>query len=111
MKTLRRDHRFTRRYILRSAILVVPPLVAGVLVWRAWDRSDSAIWLAAIFFLAWIVVWIISDAVMFRTYRCPSCGQRIRHPTIRSRGAGDPIRYYCSKCDIEWDTGLRESSD
>lgn len=111
MKTPTRDHRFTRRYVLRSMILLVPPLVAFVLLWRAGSRFDSAFWPAAIFFVAWIVAWIILDAVMFRAYRCPSCGQRIRHSTIRNRSAGDPIRYYCPKCDIEWDTGLREASE
>ena len=111
MTTLRRDHRFAKRYMLRSTILLVPPLVAFLFVWRAWGQFDSAFWLAAIFFVAWIVVWIIFDVMLLRAYHCPSCGQKIKNATIRNRSAGDPIRYCCSNCDIEWDTGLRESSD
>lgn len=28
-----------------------------------------------------------------------------------NRKPGEPIFYYCEKCEIEWDTGLREASD
>jgi len=83
MKTTKPDRRFKKCYILRSTILLVPPLVA----------------------------WIVLDAAMVRSYSCPSCGQKIEHPTIKNRKAEDPIRCYCSKCDTEWDTGLRESSE
>jgi hypothetical protein len=105
------DRRFKKRYVLRTAILVVPPLVAFVFIWRDGGRFGSALWPAAVFFVAWVLAWIGLDAVILRRYSCPSCGQRIAHPTILSRKAGDPIHYYCSKCDIEWDTGLRESSE
>lgn len=93
MSTLKTDRRFKNRYILRSTILLLPPLVAFVFIWRDWGRFDFGFWLAAIFFLAWIVVWIILDSVMLRAYSCPSCGQRITNSTIQNRNAGDPIRY------------------
>ena len=108
---VRTDHRFRKRYILRTTCSLVPPLIAFVFVWRDWGQFGVAFWLATAFFLAWIAVWIILDAVMLRAYRCPSCGRRTEASAILDRRAGDPIRYYCSQCDIEWDTGLREASD
>ena len=48
---------------------------------------------------------------MLRGYRCPSCRRQLGVPTIPSREAQDPIRYHCARCDVEWDTGLRESGD
>jgi predicted RNA-binding Zn-ribbon protein involved in translation (DUF1610 family) len=105
------DHRFRKRYILRTTISVVPPLIAFAFVWRDWGRFGVVFWIAAVFFLAWIAVWIILDAVMLRAYRCPSCGRRTEASAIQDRNAGDPLRYHCSQCDIEWDTGLREASD
>jgi hypothetical protein len=39
-------------------------------------------------------------------YRCQECGARCR-ATISPLWAkdGDPVRYLCRACDIEWDTG------
>jgi predicted RNA-binding Zn-ribbon protein involved in translation (DUF1610 family) len=111
MKTTKPDRRFKKRYILRNTILLVPPLVAFVFIWRDWGQFGFMFWPAAVCFVAWIVAWIVLDAAILRSYSCPSCGQKIEHPTIRDRKAEDPIRYYCSNCDTEWDTGLRESSE
>ena len=36
-------------------------------------------------------------------YRCPECRARIPRPPA-SR-AGDRIRFMCTACDVEWDTG------
>ncbi len=91
-------------------MLFVPPLIALVLMWRGRSSSGSY-WIAAIFFLVWIAGWIMLEAVVLRTYSCPSCGHRIKGPTIPSREAGDPIRYYCPRCDVEWETGLSESGE
>lgn len=109
MATTKTDQRFRRRYILRNIILIVPPLIAFLLVWADGGSFDLTFWLAVAFFLAWIAAWIFRDAVLLRSYRCPSCKQRIRSPTIPDRAVGDPIRFHCPKCDIEWDTGLREA--
>ncbi len=110
MRRVSTDGRFRKRYILRTVLLMVPPLVA--VAWMVDDRSQPEWrWVAAAFFVAWIVAWIVADTMLFRAYRCPSCGKGIRNPTIKSRSAGDPIRYYCDTCQIEWDTGLRESRE
>jgi hypothetical protein len=111
MTTSKTDRRFRNRYVLRNIILIVPPLVAFLLVWLDRGNFDFTFWLAIAFFIAWIVAWIFLDAGMLRGYHCPSCGQGIRTETIPERTFGDPIRFYCPKCDIEWDTGLRESDD
>jgi predicted RNA-binding Zn-ribbon protein involved in translation (DUF1610 family) len=86
-------------------------LIAFAFIWRDSGRFEPAFWLATAFFIAWIVLWIILDRRMLHAYSCPSCGQRIKDPVIRNRNAGDPIHYYCSYCDIQWDTGLKESSE
>ena len=111
MTTIKTDHRFRKRYILRNIILIVPPLIAFLLVWLDGGRLGLTFWLAVVFFVAWITAWIFWDAVILRTYRCPSCAQRIRNTTIPDRAAGDAIRFHCPTCDIEWDSGLRESDN
>jgi hypothetical protein len=111
LSTRKTDRRFRNRYALRNALLLVPPLLALVLIWSGSGRLDLAFWAAVVFFVAWIAVWIVLDARLLRAYVCPSCGRRIPDPTIPNRSAGDPIRYRCSACDVEWDTGLRESGE
>ena len=111
MRTPKKDHRFKTRFILRSMLLLLPPLVALIVIWRSWTQADHVPWMAVGFFLIWIALWIIADMVMLRHYRCPTCGQIIKGPTVLRRKAGDPIHYYCGKCDIEWDTGLREAGN
>jgi len=110
LSTLKTDRRFKTRFILRSAILLMPPLVAFVVMWRSRGQA-LAVWPAALFFVVWIVGWIVVEAAILRAYSCPACGRRIGHATTQSRSAGDPIRYSCRECGIEWDTGLRESGE
>lgn len=110
MSTRRTDARFKSRFILRSAALVVPPLVVFAFLWRESVRVESTSWWAVAFFVGWVGVWALLDAALLRNYRCPSCGHRIGNSTRLNRSGRDPIRHYCSRCDIEWDTGLSESS-
>jgi len=111
MTLQREDRRFKRRYVLRNTVLLVPPVCAASFVWLNRVDGGLATWLAAGGFVVWIAFWIILDRRMFQSYCCPSCGQSIKEPTVVARKGGDPIRFYCSSCDIEWDTGLRESSE
>ena len=110
MTAVKLDRRFKKRFGLRSVLLLLPALAAFLIIWRSSTQSGSIPWLAVGFFVAWIVAWIAADTNMWRNYRCPDCGQRIKSPTIPVRNYGDPIHYYCDKCDIEWATGLREAT-
>ena len=38
-------------------------------------------------------------------YRCPQCRARIPRPPETK--VGDPIKYVCTACDVEWDTGWK----
>lgn len=105
------DTRFKRRYIVRTLLLLVPPLVAFAVLWRESGSMGLRFWLALAFFIVWLLAWIALDRAMLRAYRCPACGQRIRTPTIPHRDVGDPIDYRCPRCDRTWSTGLRESGD
>ena len=82
------------------------------------------IFLLAIFahqseYIAWFVVLVVVDLAiallavvrhqrLFRRYHCPDCGRRLQPP---SRESGKPIEFYCSECDVIWDSGFVESSD
>lgn len=102
------DRRFGARYLLRNTILAV---LTAVAFWMAWTAEGSRRWVALAVFLGLIVSWIAADFVLFRRYQCPQCGTAVRKPTAVNRSPADPILYYCPRCNIEWDTRLRESGE
>ncbi len=110
MRVPQPDHRYKRRYLLRTLALIVPPLLALLVLWRTREYADAVPWRVVGFFVVWMALWIVLDTLLLRRYRCPRCRQTIRGPTVIDRRPGEPLRYYCGTCDIEWDTGLRESS-
>lgn len=103
------DRGFAWRSLCRNALLSIPPLVVLCLLWPRWEAPDPAFWLMAALFVLWIAGWMLADLRLLRRYRCPTCGLAIRRPTIVDRGPGDPVLYYCRRCDVEWDTRARES--
>lgn len=108
---LKKDLRYKRRFIVRSVVLALPPLLALVVMWRNGGDAERVAWVAGGFFLLWMLAWVVLDVWMLRRYRCPACGLRIPAPDAVHRAAGQPIRYTCDRCQIEWDTGLREAGD
>lgn len=108
---VRYDKRFGRQHMLRNVVLAIPPVIIFAVLWQRGEETDSTTWLLSGFFVLWIAGWILADVFYFKRYRCPACGATIRQPTIVSRKPGDPIRYYCRKCEVEWDTRLRESGE
>jgi hypothetical protein len=44
----------------------------------------------------------------FGSIRCDQCGGRIPRTHVSE---GSRIRYHCSRCDIDWDTGWRVPRD
>ena len=52
----------------------------------------------------------IWDKVRLKRFVCPQCRRKLSETTIKHRKEGDPINYYCPDCDIEWETGLSEST-
>ena len=45
--------------------------------------------------------------LLFRPYRCPECGDRLKMIRLASPDGGDegPIHHDCPRCDVEWDAG------
>ncbi|MDP9141248.1 MAG: hypothetical protein M3O62_10705 [Pseudomonadota bacterium] len=105
------DRRYKARFIVRNLAMLLPPLFALFIIWRSAEQDAPVLWIAFGFFVAWIAAWIAVDAWLLRRYRCPTCNRKISRPTNLHRKPAEPIRYYCARCETEWDTGLRESSD
>ena len=111
MSVIKPDYQFKKRYFLRNVGLFIPLAICFLLLWCARGQFNLYFWSVAGLFITGITLWALWDRLLLRSYHCPSCGQKIPSPTIQHRKADDPIRYYCQKCDIEWDTGLKEAGD
>jgi len=44
-------------------------------------------------------------------FKCPECNQAIRKARDTGREDDRSLQFYCSSCDVIWDTGLHSSRD
>jgi hypothetical protein len=88
---------------------MLPLVISFAFLWRAAERLkfDFNFWLGSAFFVGGILLWAWQDRILFRSYRCPSCGMHLPPSTAEVSSEGDPIFYFCQECDVMWDTGLR----
>jgi predicted RNA-binding Zn-ribbon protein involved in translation (DUF1610 family) len=105
----RKYRRFGKRYLRQNLILFFPLAALFVVAWSRWDKLDRVFWLCITLFVAGACAALIWERRRVRNFTCPECGTILQKPTIEHRQAGDPINYYCSSCDIEWETGLFET--
>ena len=55
---------------------------------------------------------VVGSAWFMSTYSCPACGQKLLPPGgWWHRLPGAPILMRCTRCDVDWEFGLREPQD
>jgi MFS superfamily molybdate transporter len=110
-RVIRRDPHLIHRRRVAIAFLVL--FIAALLFWPFINRGpDGAGSSPGLFVVCWVgaTICILGIWVPETFYRCPACMRRIRKATLDPFKADDAIHYYCSECDFEWDTGLKEGS-
>lgn len=116
MAILRREKRTVvrpKRRRGRALLIASFCMAAGVaqLQLAAWPQSIRVAVLVVCFVSALACVAYAFSEKFLNGYRCQECGARC-HATISPIWAkdGDPVRYICKACDIEWDTGSNYST-
>lgn len=104
----RKYRRFGKRYLLQNLILFVPLAALFVVAWSRWEKLDAVFWFCITLFVAGVSGALFWERRRLKSFSCPECGTVIQEPAIKHRQPEDPVNYYCSKCDIEWETGLFE---
>jgi len=102
--------KFGDNYIRKEIFIVVPVILLFVLIaFFSGKNSFIAITLTILIILVSIIgtIW---QTIRLKKFICPNCGKKISEPTIKYRSEGEPINYYCPNCDIEWETGLTETT-
>ena len=110
MAELKKYKRFGLRYLLANIVLFIPLVILFVIAWSRWEKMDAVFWISVTLFIIGVIIGLVWDIVRLRNFHCPKCGKLITDPKEKERKEGEPINYYCSECDIEWETGLIKPS-
>lgn len=93
-------------------------------VWGA-VGGGAGIGLAALIYFLWpgAPIWAFGSAlgvgfilflVLFvrnrPTFKCPQCGRELGRETMLGKEEGEPIRFVCPDCQIEWESGMNVGS-
>jgi len=94
-----------------SSMLLVALAIGGVLLFDERSPYRSA---ASLLLLLGLIAVSVSAALgiyqfvkLKSAYRCARCGGK----TARVEEARPQLRFYCERCNIEWDTGMKEALD
>jgi len=100
--------KFGDHYIKKEIFIIVPIVLLFIIV--ALFKLENPIIRYSIVLLIILIAMFGTtwQKVRLKKFVCPNCKKNISEPTIKYRSEGDPINYYCSYCDIEWETGLSE---
>jgi hypothetical protein len=101
---------------MRNAAYLFAAAMFGIFAALAWsvltaekgqakDAPALAIFIAFLLVVAATVNVFVAFAKLRWLYRCPQC--RVRIPRPPELKPGDRIRYVCTACGVEWDTGWK----
>lgn len=107
MTTIKKTTRYWKNHLIFFLITAAPFVIAFIYVFVTKRISLPLIAGMAVYALC-CLVW---QQWRGNRFKCPDCGNIIKQPTIIKPKAGDPINFYCERCDIEWETGCTLSSD
>jgi predicted RNA-binding Zn-ribbon protein involved in translation (DUF1610 family) len=99
---------FGNQYIKKEIFIIIPILLLFVLLAFSSTNNPLIKWTLVALLLLVSTIGTIWQTKRLKTFVCPNCKNKISEPTIKYRKENDPINYYCSNCDIEWETGLTE---
>ena len=75
--------------------------IAVRLLWPAapiWAFSIAV----AIGFITFLVLFVRTRP----KFKCPQCGRELGRETMLGKEEGEPIRFVCSACGVEWESGM-----
>jgi hypothetical protein len=111
MPQIRTYRRFGFVFLLEGVAGVALLLPVFVFLWAraSDDRFDAWFWIATAVFVLGAGGGLLRQAARLRRMLCPQCGNlivRTDYPPVRH-----PINFVCTRCDVEWVTGLHVTDD
>ena len=100
--------KFGDNYI-KKELFVIAPIILLFIIIGIFNWENPILKYSLILLIILVAMFgTTSQKLRSKKFVCPNCKKYISEPTIKFRTEGDPINYYCSACDIEWETGLSE---
>jgi hypothetical protein len=97
MPKRKQDARLRKRRFGITTLFAVAFLICVALAW-----STPLFWLAAMGCGVIILVRLVFQEFRVRRYRCPDCGALLPYASAAPYAR---IEYFCSRCDVTWDSG------
>jgi predicted RNA-binding Zn-ribbon protein involved in translation (DUF1610 family) len=95
---------------LKKELFIIAPIILLFILLAIFKWENPIIRYSVVLLIILVAMFGTTwQKVRLEKFVCPNCKKHIAEPTIKIRSEDDPINYYCSKCDIEWETGLSES--
>jgi hypothetical protein len=88
--------------VVVGMIAVIGSLVTLITVWKV-DPCQAFMWSLLPGLPATFGWYSISRP---RFFKCPQCGTKLGSKDQLGTSDEEPIRFVCSRCQIEWETGL-----
>ena len=90
-------------------LLLIPAIASFVAMLLLASRGGVPFYISIAVFVGSLFVAKGIEMLMFRTFHCPECHQRLPKPSVID---GQTIKFTCQRCAIELDTGhqVAESS-
>ena len=109
MTVRKRDNLIGKRH-LRNFLFLGAPFAAAFLTALYAHQHGRMGWFIRAFVVGCgiALVGLIRQEKLFRRYACPDCGNRLERPSLKP---GEPLEYFCSRCDVIWETGFFEAND
>jgi hypothetical protein len=76
----------------------------AALIYFLWPNPP--IWAFSIALGAGFILFLVLFFRMRPKFKCPQCGRELVRETMLGTQAGEPIRFVCSACQIEWESGM-----
>ena len=107
MAVRKKDPSLEKRH-LKNFLVFGVPFAAAFLVAIHAHRHQRTDWFIAAVVVGFVIalVGLVRQERLFRRYHCPQCRARLLEAP---RKEGQPIEFFCSHCDIIWDSGFVES--
>jgi predicted RNA-binding Zn-ribbon protein involved in translation (DUF1610 family) len=93
------DHRM----LFENLALPVPLLIIGTFILFRWEKADLLFWIASLVFIVGSLGFLFWKHRRLGLFRCPRCGKVITETRIKNPERAEPMNYYCSQCDTEWE--------
>ncbi len=111
MVVRKKDESYARKHLLINALTMVPFIIGFMMVWKhvstaGWDLVTWGYFACLTFYAVINFIW---QQYRSNRFRCPCCKEEIVDPH-QNLEEGDAIVFFCKTCDIEWETGMNQSS-